>query len=168
MADVYTGPPAFSYQLTTPFWMPSDKGDRWAVSFTGNNATLVAAALSVAITIAFLLLWNLLCFIALLFNDSKSRRRYTAFVVLWNSNDSWFAFKELLSYTYRSVRKCDPPGDRRDVVYGFSFCLLALAMFVGSVVMGILGPSLVVRTRSFFLCRLPWSEHRSILTDGLD
>jgi hypothetical protein len=148
MADVYTGPPAFSYQLTTPFWMPSEKGDRWAVSFTGNSATLMAAALSVAITIAFLCFWNLLCFIALLFNDSKSRRRYTAFVVIWNSNDSWFAFKELLSYSYQCA--INRSGDWSDTVYGFSFCLLALAMFVGSIVMGIVGPSLVVRTRSIF------------------
>ena len=168
MADVYTAPPSFSYQLTAPFWMPSEKGDRWAVSFTGNSATLVAAALSVAITIAFLCFWNFVSFIALLFNDSKSRRRYTAFVLLWNSNDSWFAFKELLSYTYQSAQKCYHPGDWRDVVYGFSFCLLALAMFVGGIVMGIIGPSLVVCTRSLFLfgC-LGVSGHRSISTDGL-
>jgi hypothetical protein len=149
MADIYTGPPSFSYQLMTPFRMPSEKGDRWAVSFTGNSATLVAAALSVAITIAFLCLWNFVCFIALLFDGNKSRRRYTAFVTLWNSNDSWFAFKEMLSYTLQSARmKYKHPGDWNDVAYGFAFCLLALAMFVGSIVMGIVGPSLVVRTRS--------------------
>ncbi|RYP67497.1 hypothetical protein DL769_005744 [Monosporascus sp. CRB-8-3] len=75
------------------------------------------------------------------FDGNSKRRRYVALVTLWNSNDSWFAFKELLSYTYRCV-----PGDGEswdDFVYGLTFCIIALAVFGGSIAMGIVGPSLV-------------------------
>lgn len=144
MADVYTPPPSFAYKLLTPFSMPSEKGDRWAVSFSGNGATLVAAALSVAITIAFLLFWNLVCFVALFFDGNASRRRYVALVTLWNSNDSWFAFKELVSYTFQCAARLGDGRGWRDFYYGLSLCLVALAIFAGSITMGIIGPSLVV------------------------
>lgn len=104
MADVYTPPPDFSYLLVTPFSMPSDIGDRWAVSFTGNSSTLVAAALSIVVTVSFLCLWNFISFIAVLAVPKSTRHRYVAAVVIWNSNDPWFAFKELLKYTYRQAQ----------------------------------------------------------------
>ncbi|RYO82915.1 hypothetical protein DL766_003392 [Monosporascus sp. MC13-8B] len=145
MTDVYTpAPDSSSYLLATPFSMPSDRGDRWAVSFTGNSAALLVAALSTIIAVSFLCLWNFICFIAMLFDGNATRRRYVALVTLWNSNESWFAFKELLSYTYQCATyhpNSDPYWG--DVAYGLVFCIIALAVFGGSIAMGIVGPSLV-------------------------
>ncbi|KAH8745275.1 hypothetical protein F5883DRAFT_634108 [Diaporthe sp. PMI_573] len=160
MADVYTPPPDLSYLLVTPFSMPSDRGDRWAVSFTGNNATLLAAALSVIITVSIFCLWNLICFVAMFFDGNATRRRYVALVTLWNSNDPWFAFKELLSYTFQCAPKSGAPES--DFLYGLTFCIIALAVFGGSIAMGVIGPSLVqignvapVRPTSLFYPETP-------------
>ncbi|RYP33111.1 hypothetical protein DL767_004896 [Monosporascus sp. MG133] len=151
-ADVYTPPPDSSYLLATPFSMPTDKGGRWAVSFAGNGSAVLVAALSVVITMSFLCLWNFICFIAMFFDGKdKRRRRYVALVTLWNSNDSWFALKELLTYTYRCVPSnagnAGNAGNAReswsDFVYGLTFCILAFAVFAGSIAIGIVGPSLV-------------------------
>ncbi|KAK3309823.1 uncharacterized protein B0T15DRAFT_545920 [Chaetomium strumarium] len=145
MADVYTPPPDSSYLLVTPFTMPSDRGDRWAVSFTGNSSALVAAALSVMVTVSFLCLWNFISFVAVLSVRAETRHRYVAVVTLWNSNDPWFAFKELLHYTYRHYQTFRSQGDKRwdDFRYGLVFCLLAFAVFGSSIAMGIVAPSLV-------------------------
>ncbi|KAH6847669.1 hypothetical protein B0I37DRAFT_149615 [Chaetomium sp. MPI-CAGE-AT-0009] len=143
MADVYTPPPDSSYLLLTPFRMPSDRGDRWAVSFTGNSAAVMAAALSVMVTVSFLCLWNFISFVAVLGSSKPTRHRYVAVVTLWNSNDPWFAFKELLHYTYRQAAQSKESKKWNDFWYSLVFCLLALAVFGTSIAMGIIAPSLV-------------------------
>ncbi|RYP69885.1 hypothetical protein DL771_005828 [Monosporascus sp. 5C6A] len=142
MADVYTPPPDSSYLLATPFFMPSDQGDRWAVSFTGNGSAILVSALSVVITLSFLCFWNLISFLAMFFDGKATRRRYVALIMLWNSNDPWFAFKELLSYAWHCASFVNPDV-RGDFWYGLTFCIIALAVFGGSIAMGIVGPSLV-------------------------
>ncbi|RYP20858.1 hypothetical protein DL765_002592 [Monosporascus sp. GIB2] len=77
------------------------------------------------------------------FEGNAKRRRYVALVTLWNSNDSLFAFKELLSYTYRCIPGDHPSESWDDFAYGITFCIIALAVFGGSIAMGIVGPSLV-------------------------
>jgi hypothetical protein len=117
------------------------------VSFTGNSAALVAAALSVMVTISFLCLWNFISFVAVLSVRADTRHRYVAVVTLWNSNDPWFAFKELLNYTYKHFQtfRSKEGGNKRwaDFRYGLVFCLLAFAVFGSSIAMGIVAPSLV-------------------------
>ncbi len=145
MADIYTPPPSSSYTLATPFYLPSEGGDRWAVAFAGGRAAFVSAAISVAYAVVFLFVWNLICFVAIFFDGSSTRRRYVALITLWNSNDPWFAFKELLSYTYH----CAPSPTAAnpywgDFVYGLVLSALALFVFTGTVTMGIVGPSLMV------------------------
>ncbi|KAJ4197285.1 hypothetical protein NW759_016335 [Fusarium solani] len=151
MADIYTPPPDYSYLLQKGFSMPSHNGDRWAVSFSNNGATIMAAALSVIVTVSFLCLWNLIAFFGLLFDgkptDGKpTRRRYVAMVMLWNSNHPWFAFKALLDYSIQCMKHpttSAPTTSKNDLWYGFCFCLVAFAAFTGSLVMGIFAPSLV-------------------------
>lgn len=84
--------------------MPSDKGDHWAIAFSGKSAVLVASALSVIVTLCFALLWKIICFGALLFKGDGSRRRYVAMVTLWNSGDALPALWNLIGYTF----KCYP------------------------------------------------------------
>ncbi|KAG7290339.1 hypothetical protein NEMBOFW57_000339 [Staphylotrichum longicolle] len=143
MADVYTPPPDSSYLLVTPFSMPSDTRDRWAVSFTGKSSALVAAALSVVVTVSFACLWNFISFVAVLSVRKHTRHRFVAVVTLWNSHDPWFAFKELLHYTYRQAAHSMNHQEWSDFWYAFGFCFLALAVYGSSIAMGIVAPSLV-------------------------
>ena len=174
MSDVYTPPPDSSYLLITPFWMPSNIGDRWAVSFTGNSSTLVAAALSIVVTVSFLCLWNFITFIAVLGVPKATRHRYVAVVTIWNSNDPWFAFKELLHYTYRQAAHARMTKKWTDIWYGLLFCLLALAVFGTSIAMGIVAPSLVqignvapVRPSTVFYPTTPVSNADQLRDFGL-
>ncbi|KAH6649314.1 hypothetical protein F5144DRAFT_634473 [Chaetomium tenue] len=174
MADVYTPPPDSSYLLVTPFSMPSNIGDRWAVSFTGNNSTLVAAALSIVVTVSFLCLWNFISFIAVLAVPKPTRHKYVAAVVIWNSNDPWFAFKELLLYTYRQAQRNTEKKQWKHTWYGLVFCLLALAVFGTSIAMGIIAPSLVqignvapVRPSAVFYPTTPTSDADLLRDFGL-
>ncbi|PTB69397.1 hypothetical protein BBK36DRAFT_1110847 [Trichoderma citrinoviride] len=137
MADVYTTLVDGSYLLHRPFYLPTKDGPVWAIAFTTNGGTLLTAAISVVLTLIFMSLWNLICFIAVLFPGSKLRRRHLALVTLWNSNDSWFAFKELASYAYHFW------GSKSDFAYGLLLAVLALMVFGGSMTLGIIGPSLV-------------------------
>ncbi|KAL6879173.1 hypothetical protein J3F83DRAFT_288417 [Trichoderma novae-zelandiae] len=137
MADVYTTLIDGSYLLHRPFYLPTKDGPVWAIAFTTNGGTLLTAAISVVLTLIFMSLWNLICFIAVLFPGSNFRRRHLALVTLWNSNDSWFAFKELASYAYHLY------GSRSDFVYGLVLSVAALMVFGGSMSLGIIGPSLV-------------------------
>ena len=174
MSDIYTPPPDSSYLLVTPFWMPSNIGDRWAVSFTGNSSTLVAAALSIVVTISFLCLWNFITFIAVLAVPNPTRHRYVAVVTIWNSNDPWFAFKELLHYTYRQASQANRTKKWAGIWYGLLFCLLALAVFGTSIAMGIVAPSLVqignvapVRPSTVFYPTTPASDADRLRDFGL-
>ncbi|KAK5656884.1 hypothetical protein OQA88_4435 [Cercophora sp. LCS_1] len=136
-ADIYTAPSETSYLLLQPFDMPTSSGSIWAVAFSSNSGALVTAALSVMLTISFLCFWNLVCFIALLSSNEKTRRRYAALVVLWNSNDPWFAFNKLCYYTYHYWS--DTPNFR----FGFLWTLVCLIVFGGSLALSVVGPSLV-------------------------
>ena len=138
-ADTYTDASEASYLLLQPFDMPINGRAIWAIAFSSRSGTLITAALSVMLTVTFLCLWNLACFVALLSSSKtvKSRRRFAALVVLWNSNDPWFAFTKMLRYTFHYMRK------REDGVFGLVWLLVSLAVFGGSIAMGIVGPSLV-------------------------
>ncbi|KXX74161.1 hypothetical protein MMYC01_209622, partial [Madurella mycetomatis] len=139
MADIYTPPPDSAYLLLTPFDMPTESGSVRAVAFSGNSGTFVTAALSVALTVIFICLWNLICFLFIVSSRETSRRRYVALVTLCNSHDSWFAFKGMASYTWHYFNsKC-----RADFWYGLGITVLAFCVYGGSLALGIVGPSLV-------------------------
>ncbi|KAI1174086.1 hypothetical protein F4777DRAFT_408422 [Nemania sp. FL0916] len=138
MADIYTPPPDGSYLLNHPFYMPTDTGTIWAIAFSNSNATLITAGLSVVISIIFILLWNLVCFAALLFPGNTTRRRYVALVAIWNSNDAWFAARQMTSYAYYYFR-----DSTYDFAYGLVFAIIAIVVYGGSLALGIVGPSLV-------------------------
>lgn len=136
-ASIYTDPSEATYLLLTPFDMPIDGHAVWAIAFSSNSGTLITAALSVMITVIFLMLWNLACFIALLSSSNPSRRRLAALTLLWNSNDPGFALFKMLHYAMHYF------GKGGDAVFGFAWVLVALAVFGGSIALGIVGPSLV-------------------------
>ncbi|GAB1316989.1 hypothetical protein MFIFM68171_07199 [Madurella fahalii] len=138
MADVYTPPPDSTYLLLTPFQMPTESGPVWAMAFSGDSATFLTAALSVALTVIFVCIWNVICFLFIFLSRGKSQRRYAALVTLWNSNDAWFAFRELASYTYHYFN-----SSAADFWYGLALALLAFCVYGGSLALGIVGPSLV-------------------------
>ncbi|KAI1114874.1 hypothetical protein F5Y14DRAFT_147660 [Nemania sp. NC0429] len=137
MADVYTPPPDTSYRFYHPFYAPTDTGSIWAVAVPSKDGTLITAALSVVLLVIFMSLWKIVCFVALLYPGSKLRSRYVALVALWNSNDSWFAFWELMKYAihFRS--------EKGNLAYGLAFALCAFVVFGGSLALGIVVPSLV-------------------------
>ncbi|KAL7823716.1 hypothetical protein V8C26DRAFT_383639 [Trichoderma gracile] len=137
MDDVYTPLVDGTYLLHRPFYMPTKDGPIWAIAFTTYGGTLLTAAISVGLTLIFMSLWNLICFLAVLFPGSTLRRRHLALVTLWNSNDAWFAFKELASYAYHLY------GSKSDFAYGLLLSVLALMVFGGSMTLGVIGPSLI-------------------------
>lgn len=139
MSDIYTPPPDSTYLLLTPFNMPTESGSVRAVAFSGNSGTLVTAALSVALTIIFMCLWNLICFLFIVSSRTPSRRRYVALVTLCNSHDSWFAFKAMASYTWHYLHS----GSRPHFWYGLVLTVLACCVYGGSLALGIVVPSLV-------------------------
>lgn len=138
MADVYTPPPDSTYLLLTLFDMPTKSGSIRAVALSGNSATFLTAALSVALTVIFICVWNLLCFLCVVLSSGKSQRRYAALVTLWNSNDAWFAFRQLASYTYHYFN-----SSSADFWYGLALATIAFCVYCGSLALGIVGPSLV-------------------------
>ncbi|KAI5919542.1 hypothetical protein F4810DRAFT_714331 [Camillea tinctor] len=139
MADVYTPVPDTAYLLGTPFYMPTSSGSVWAVAFTSRSGTLITSGLSVVFTVIFACLWSLICTIAVSSSskDKKSRRRFVALVTLWNSNDAWFAFQELASYTFHYK------GNKEDFLYGLILTITAFVVYGASLALGIVGPSLV-------------------------
>ncbi|KAK1776231.1 hypothetical protein QBC45DRAFT_222489 [Copromyces sp. CBS 386.78] len=104
MSDIYTPPPRTAYYLAQAFYMPSDKGDRWAIAFSGKSSVLVASALTVVVTLSFAALWKIICFLSLLFQGNKSWRRFVGMIMLWNSGHALAAFLRLVVYTV----KCYP------------------------------------------------------------
>ncbi|KAI1630925.1 hypothetical protein F4809DRAFT_634639 [Biscogniauxia mediterranea] len=140
MADIYTPVPDSAYLLNTPFYMPTESGSVWAVTFSSRSGTLITAGLSVVFTVIFACLWSLVCFIAISVSSKETRRRYVALVTLWNSNDAWFAFQELASYTfhYKWDENC-----RSDFFYGFLLTITAIVVYGASLALGIIGPSLI-------------------------
>ncbi|UKZ72675.1 hypothetical protein TrVFT333_000308 [Trichoderma virens FT-333] len=126
-----------SYVLHRPFYVPTKDGAVWAITFTTYGGTILTAGISVILTLIFVGLWDLICFIAIVSSRATTRRRHVALVTLWNSNDSWFAFKELAKYTLQFF------GSTPDFVYGLIFCTLAFVIYGGGLSLGIVGPSLL-------------------------
>ncbi|KAK3347673.1 hypothetical protein B0H65DRAFT_152565 [Neurospora tetraspora] len=159
MSDIYTPPPRTAYYLAQAFYMPSDKGDRWAIAFSGKSSVLVASALSVVVTLSFAALWKIICFLSLLFTGNESRRRFVGMIMLWNSGDAIAAFLRLVTYTIqcypRTIKEPKTrgsvtangttqgghqeekklPKQRGDFLYGLSLCLVCFAVWGGSVAM---------------------------------
>ncbi|KAK3947920.1 hypothetical protein QBC32DRAFT_70052 [Pseudoneurospora amorphoporcata] len=108
MSDIYTPPPRTAYYLAQAFYMPSDKGDRWAIAFSGKSSVLVASALSVVVTLSFAALWNIICFLSLMFTGKQSRRRFTGMIMLWNSGDALAALFRLVVYTVQCYPRAKP------------------------------------------------------------
>ncbi|RSM18341.1 hypothetical protein CDV31_002860 [Fusarium ambrosium] len=137
MADIYTPPKDSAYLLSTAFRMPHKNGDKWAMAFDNHTGPILTAGLSVVITIIGLCLWNLICFFGMFFDGKKTRRRYVGLVVLWNSNDPWFACKELLYYAFQCVKG---PKDWSNFRYGFGLGLTAFIVFAGGIAASISVP----------------------------
>lgn len=53
MLTVYAPPPETAYLTSTPFYMPTDGGDVWAIAFTTTTSQFLNAALSVIFTLIF-------------------------------------------------------------------------------------------------------------------
>ncbi|KAM0434036.1 hypothetical protein ACHAPT_003980 [Fusarium lateritium] len=173
MADIYTPPRDSAYLLSTGFLMPGENGDKWAMAFNSRTGTILTAGLSVVITVMFLSLWNLISFIGMCFDGKKTRRRYAALVTLWNSNDPWFACKELLSYAFECL-KSPKPKSKDDFWYGLLLGVLALLVFFGGMVASIMVPSALlignvapVRPSSVFYPQLPDEDVRALQRYGL-
>ncbi|KAL8393766.1 hypothetical protein RB595_003494 [Gaeumannomyces hyphopodioides] len=166
MADIFTPPPDGSYLPNTPFDYPTGRGTTPAIAFDARTGGFITAALSVIFVLIFSLLWNLFCFIALLFPGSKSQRKFVALVTLWNSNDAFIAFKELASYTYRCYEKARPAersaGDsqspaagptpeaqgpkapsRADFWHTLALTVMAFVIWGAGLALGIVGPDFV-------------------------
>lgn len=126
-----------SYVLHRSFFVPTKDGAIWAITFTTYGGTILTAGISVILTLVFVQLWDFICFIAIVLPGATTRRRHLALVTLYNSNDSWFAFKELAKYALHYF------GSQSDFVYGFIFCTLAFIIYGGSLSLGIVGPSLM-------------------------
>ncbi|EJT69956.1 hypothetical protein GGTG_12133 [Gaeumannomyces tritici R3-111a-1] len=148
-SNVYTPLGDSTYLLLTPFYMPSDKGEIWAVAFSSNSATLVTAGLSVIFTTIFMCLWNIICTLALLCNKGTGRRRFVALVTLWNSNEPWFAFWQMCAYSVHccSVKISETSAEKfflnRDRWYGIGAAALAFVVYGAALALGIVGPSLL-------------------------
>ncbi|SPO04067.1 uncharacterized protein DNG_06750 [Cephalotrichum gorgonifer] len=145
-----------SYLLRTPFNIPSEWGNRWAVAFGSDDSSIMIAALSVIVGLSTVLLWNLISFVG----KYWSVKRKLTLATIWNSNDAWSAFKG--EHTHP-----EPPSDDReksaaktrtestaedgtgtrskgDFWYGLFFCVSAFAVFAGGIAIGIVAPSLIL------------------------
>lgn len=172
MADIYTPPKDSAYFLSMGFCMPHENGDKWAMALNRQSGTILAAGLSVVITIMFLCLWNLISFVGMFFDGKKTRRRYVALVTLWNSNDPWFACKELLSYAFQCPKGFEKTS--RDFWYGLMLGFTALIVFLGGIVTSIMVPSALqighvapVRPSSVFYPQIPDGPVRALQRYGL-
>jgi hypothetical protein len=63
-------------------------------------------------------------------------------VVIWNTRDPWGTLVELVKYTL-ACKRSPTAGGGGDLWFGVAFSLLALCVFVATVAMGIITPSLV-------------------------
>jgi len=156
MSVYYSSPPDTSYLLMKPFTMPTESGPVWAVAFSRFIGTLLTAVFAVVLVIMFSCFWHFVCFMAVLFGGDHDKRqdRFEALVTVWNSDDSLLAFKRMLGFTYYSLypEKKDPnvvEVEQRpqrswaDFVYGSTFSVVAISIYVGGVVLGIIAPSLI-------------------------
>ncbi|KAL8372582.1 hypothetical protein RB595_002091 [Gaeumannomyces hyphopodioides] len=108
--DLNVPPSKHSFMLLTPFYMPTEDGEKWAIAFSAKEGVLVSAAISVTMGLIFTLLWNIFIFFTVLYQDKHFRRRYAALVTLWNSNDPWSAFTDMAAYTWHYF---SPPEEQR-------------------------------------------------------
>lgn len=73
-----------------------------------------------------------------------TRRQGVALVTLRNAPDPWSAFKQLLVFTYESAGSITAGKQVcLEFLAGLFLCVTSLAVFVVSIVMGILGPTLL-------------------------
>ncbi|KAL8333577.1 hypothetical protein RB593_003326 [Gaeumannomyces tritici] len=170
-SDVYALLSSDSYLLFTPFHMPSDQGEVWAVAASSDSILFVSAAISVTFTAAFVYLWNVVRIMVLLCFKGKGRRRYVALVTLWNSSEPGFAFQQIIAYCLRcyyvripetlgtlrtqanpesrearearKARKAEEKKLNRDRRYGIAAAALAFAVYGAGLTLGIIGPWLL-------------------------
>ncbi|RYP87637.1 hypothetical protein DL769_000460 [Monosporascus sp. CRB-8-3] len=148
MSNLYASAPDTAYLVATPFYLPTETGSLWAIAFTNSGSQFLNAALAILLMLIFPWVWDLVCFVAIYAAPSPTRLRSVAMVTLCNSPDPWFAFKNLAVYTYDCFgfafsTQYGRTVSCRDFMYGFTFSFIALAVFVVSIVMGIIGPSFV-------------------------
>jgi len=152
MGDTYHPHPERAYLLYVPFSMPSDGGEKWAISLPSNSSMLLAAALSLAVTFAFVDLWNLIFFTAIsLCNNRKSPRRYAALVAISTTKWPWAAVTELARFTWScgmdtwscGISSGSSASGKGDLLFGVAFCVLAFCIASTSMVMSIITPSLM-------------------------
>lgn len=88
--------------------------------------------------------WGLLAAVAVYLAPTKlTRREAVALVTLHNSPDPWTAFKGLVVFAYESFPLRKKNSTWPEFIIGLSFGLIALGVFVTSIVMGIVGPPLL-------------------------
>ncbi|KAK0708490.1 hypothetical protein B0H67DRAFT_520971 [Lasiosphaeris hirsuta] len=142
MSTFYTPPSETAYLVSTPFYMPSKRGDMWAVAFPTSSAQLLnSKRCHCHRSIGF---WGLIAAVALYCAPRSIPPHLAAgLTTLRNATDPWAAFKGLLAFAYAS-RSAGSFGTRLSIrAVGFVFSILALAIFVASITLGILAPSLL-------------------------
>ncbi|KAK3343543.1 hypothetical protein B0T25DRAFT_593194 [Lasiosphaeria hispida] len=121
MSVGYAPPPKRAYITTMPFDMPTPDGNVWTVSFTIGCSQFLNGAIAVVFTLIF---------------------PSVGLVTLHNSPDPWTAFKGLLVFAYESFPSHHKPTCG-DFALSTLFGTVALAVFITSIVMGIVGPPLL-------------------------
>jgi len=150
ISNLYSAAPAGAYMLRTGFDMPTNANRTvWAIAFEAKTGQFINAALSVVFTLIFAWLWGLVAAAIIYVAPHRfSRRRLVALVALRNSADPWSAFIAFASFTLDSMGcfRLRPRPRRylrstwQDSLFGLLLVTLALAVVVGSIVMGVLGP----------------------------
>lgn len=175
--------------------MPTEDGGVWAIAFSSRTGNILIAVFAVVLLVMFSLLWTFICFLAVLLGGNwrtgdVSESRYKAMVTLWNSDDSSLAFKRMIRFSYHSIypefnaKKEDErkPGETKstvtrnwwDFTYGIIVGILAISIYVGSIVVGIIGPTLIqignvapVRPSTVFYPRFPTTAEENLQNFGL-
>ncbi|KAK5651903.1 hypothetical protein OQA88_11562 [Cercophora sp. LCS_1] len=149
-SGLYVTPPETAYLTGKPFYMPTDDGSLWAVAFDARTSQYITSSITVTLTLMFSWIWGLLAAAAVYFAPHGfPRRRLVALILLRNTTDPRSALLAFLGYTTESMgwfrpKKKGNPATWRDTFFGTFFLLLALAIVLANVVMGIIIPPFLV------------------------
>ncbi|KAM7197755.1 hypothetical protein V8F20_006428 [Naviculisporaceae sp. PSN 640] len=188
MSDIHPSAPDAAYLLNRPFTMPTEDGGVWAIAFSSRTGNILIAVFAVVLLVMFSLLWTFVCFLAVLLGGNwrtgdVTESRYKAMITLWNSDDSSLAFKRMIRYSYHIVvtqtdtgSNNNKPGKKNwgDFTYGIVVGIVAISIYVGSIVVGIIGPTLIqignvapVRPSTVFYPRFPTTPEENLQNFGL-
>lgn len=139
MSDIYTNPKEASYLLNKIFTMPDDKGGTLAIALSNHSASYINAFFSIVFFFIFAFFWNLICFATLLSSKKRTKTRWMGLIALWNSSDPWFGAKQMFNYAFGTL--AGNKSFNKDFFFGLGYAVLALFIFIGSLISGIFGPS---------------------------